>query len=86
MTARASPRNRKAGLRLRQIWADTTVPLAAAEATHAEFVAKHDPAALIEIPGAAHTPWDAMEQRSDDFFGFLTTYARLGELQCPEKV
>eukprot|EP01047_Picozoa_sp_COSAG01_P047946 COSAG01_NODE_4627_length_4865_cov_3.016786_1_plen_282_part_00 len=65
--------------------ADTTVPLVAAEATHAEFVAKHDPAALIKISGAAHTPWDAMEQRSDDFFGFLTTYARLGELHCPEK-
>ena len=66
--------------------ADTTVPLTEAEATHAEFIAKHNPAALIKITGAGHVPWDDLEQRSDDFFGFLTTYARLGELQCPKKV
>jgi dienelactone hydrolase len=65
--------------------ADTTVLLAYAEATHAEFVAKKNPAALITIAGKGHVPWDSMEQRSEDFFGFLTTYARLGELQCPKK-
>jgi hypothetical protein len=62
---------------------DPTVPLAAAKATHAAFVAQSNPAALIKIPGAKHVPWTSLENRTSDFFGFLSTYARLGELQCP---
>eukprot|EP01047_Picozoa_sp_COSAG01_P073413 COSAG01_NODE_11967_length_1825_cov_1.666280_1_plen_368_part_00 len=65
--------------------ADPTVPLPLAEATHEIFVRKGNPAAIIKIPGAKHVPWPSLEDRSADFFGFLTTYARLGELQCPTK-
>jgi hypothetical protein len=65
--------------------ADPTVLIIESELTHAAFVAKHNPATLIKIAGAKHVPWPELEARTDDFFGFFTTEARLGELQGPTK-
>lgn len=64
---------------------DHTVPYYAANMTHDAMVNASALAALIPIPNAGHVPFGELEKRSDDFFGFLSTYARLDELKCPRK-
>jgi acetyl esterase/lipase len=64
---------------------DHTVPIEAAELTVAAMRKASALAGLVRIPSAGHVPWNDLRERTDDFIGFVSTYGRLGELQCPKK-
>lgn len=63
---------------------DSTVPYEGAVSTRDAMLNAGAVSALISIPDAGHVPWNDLSERSEDFFGFIATYARLDELQCPK--